>query len=99
MLAQDWGKADVQRREAWLKMSQAKSVGILWITVSTWPVTSPLLCTRYFTFHYFANKVSSSQSYDFSSSYVCMCVVGGENKRKLSAKKWMLLNCGVGKNS
>ena len=72
MLAQDWGKADVQRREAWLKMSQAKSVGILWITVSTWPVTSPLLCTRYFTFHYFANKVSSSQSYDFSSSYVCM---------------------------
>ena len=23
----------------------------------------------------------------------------GENKRKLSAKKWMLLNCGVGKNS
>ena len=29
----------------------------------------------------------------------CVCVVGGENKRKLSAKKWMLLNCGVGKNS
>ena len=29
----------------------------------------------------------------------CVCVVGGENKRKLSAKKWMLLNCGVGKTS
>ena len=40
MLAQAWGKAEVQRREGWLKLSQAKSVGILWMTVSTWPVSA-----------------------------------------------------------
>ena len=40
VLAQAWGKAEVQRREGWLKLSQAKWVGILWMTVSTWPVSA-----------------------------------------------------------
>ena len=39
-LAQTWGKAEIQRREAWLKFSQAYSVGTLWMTVSTWPVSA-----------------------------------------------------------
>ena len=34
------GNAEVQRRETWLKFSQAKSVGMLWMTVSTWPVSA-----------------------------------------------------------
>ena len=42
--------------------------------------------------HYFANKVLSSQSYGFSSSHVWMII-------KLSTKKLMLLNCGVGEDS
>ena len=46
--------------------------------------------------HYFVNKVSDSQSYGFFSDHVWMWV---QPWRKLSAEKWMLLNCGVGENS
>ena len=45
---------------------------------------------------YFANKGLSSQSYGFPSGHVWMWEFN--YKRKLSAKKLMLLNCGVGKD-
>ena len=41
--------------------------------------------------HYFADKGSSSQSYGFSSSQVCMW--------KLSTEKLMVLNCSAGEDS
>ena len=46
--------------------------------------------------HCFANKGSSSQGYGFSSGHVWMWV---GLWRKLSSKKLMLLNCGVGEDS
>ena len=47
--------------------------------------------------HYFADKGPSSQSYGFSWSHVWMWEL--DYKRKLSTKKLMLLNCGVGEDS
>ena len=47
--------------------------------------------------HYFANKSSYSQSYDFSSSHVWMWEL--DNKKGLSAEQLMLLNCGAGEDS
>ena len=47
--------------------------------------------------HYFANKGISSQSYGFSSSHVWMLEL--DHKENLSAKGFMLLNCGVGEDS
>ena len=46
--------------------------------------------------HYFADKVSSSQSYDFSSSHV-----GCESWtiKKAGIEEPMVLNCGVGEDS
>ena len=44
--------------------------------------------------HYFANKDPYSQCYGFSSSHVCESW-----NMKLSTKKLMLLNCGVGEDS
>ena len=46
--------------------------------------------------HSFANKGPSSQSYGFSSSHTWMWEL--DHKEKLSAKKWMLLNCGAGED-
>ena len=47
----------------------------------------------------FANKDSSSQGYGFSIySHICIYIRVGL-LRKLSAKKLMLLNCGVGNDS
>ena len=45
----------------------------------------------------FAKKCLSSQSYGFFSSHVCMWKL--DHKKKLSAEKLMLLNCGVGEDS
>ena len=47
--------------------------------------------------HYFANKGQSRQGYWFFQ-WSCMDVRVGL-WRKLSAKQWMLLNCGVGEDS
>ena len=47
--------------------------------------------------HYFANKGPSSQSSGFSSSHVRMWEL--DNKKGLSAKELMPLNCGVGEDS
>ena len=44
--------------------------------------------------HYFAIKVPSSQSYGFSCSHV-----RHEPSKRLNAKEWMLLSCGVGEDS
>ena len=46
--------------------------------------------------HYFANKVLSSESYGFSSSYVWMWELDCEESW---TEKLMLLNCGVGEDS
>jgi len=46
--------------------------------------------------HYFANKGLSSQNYGFSSSHVW---IESWNIKKLSAKEFMLLSCGVGEDS
>ena len=46
--------------------------------------------------HYFTYKVLTSQSYGCSSSHVWMLEL---DKRKLSTKELMLLNCGVGEYS
>ena len=45
--------------------------------------------------YYFADKGPSSQSYDFSSTYVWI----RELERELSAKELMLLNWNVGEDS
>ena len=56
------------------------------------------LSSRYsYLIPYFANKGPSSQGYVFSSGHVWMWELDCE--RKLSAEKWMLLNCGVGEDS
>ena len=47
--------------------------------------------------HYFANKVPSSQSYDFSSSHVQMWEL--DNKNKLSAEELMPSSCCAGEDS
>ena len=47
--------------------------------------------------HHFADKDPYSQSYDFSSSHVWMLEL--DHKENLSAKGFMLLNCGVGEDS
>ena len=46
--------------------------------------------------HYFANKHLSSQSHGFSSSHVWN---ESWTIKKLSTKKLMLLNCGIGEDS
>ena len=47
--------------------------------------------------YYFADKSLSSQSYGFSSSHVRMSEL--DHLRRLSTDEFLLLNCGVGKDS
>ena len=47
--------------------------------------------------HYFDDKGPSGQSYGFSSSHVQIQEL--DNKKSLSAKELMLLNCGTGEDS
>ena len=54
--------------------------------------------------HYFVNKGPSSQGYGFSSGHVWMWELDykeswKKEKRKLSAKELMFLNCGAGEDS
>ena len=47
--------------------------------------------------HYFAKKDPSSQNFGFSSSHVMDVRIGLQ--RKLTAKDFMLSNCGIGEDS
>ena len=46
--------------------------------------------------HYFANKVSPSQRYGFSSSHVWMWEL--DHKETWALKNWCFLNCGAGED-